>query len=282
MKTSNNIDTYLEDVWNGTGETPVDRTDLKALHRAIGVADKSEGRRPGRWSIAALAVAAAVAIGEFVMLMKPSAPEESVSLVTASAAKGDFLLPDGSHVWLNSDSRLSYKTSSPRTVTLQKGEAFFDVAKDGTSFTVKTGDLDIKVLGTRFNVRSNDNFGRDEVSLLSGRLEVSAKGATQLLQPGEKAGLTDGHLSKRPADVTIDSCWTGEELVFQNTTMRDILESLEHWYCINLQPSGDIDLSQRLSFKIRKETPKEAMTILRRLTGCRFKLLDNNNILITK
>ncbi len=281
MKTSDNIDTYLKGIWDNAVETPVERTDLKALHSAMGVADKTEGRKPGRWVFAALALAAAVAIGEFALLVKPGAPEETVSLVTAAASKGDFLLPDGSHVWLNSDSRLSYRTSSPRAVTL-KGEAFFDIAKDGTPFTVKTEDLGIKVLGTRFNIRSNANFGRDEVSLLSGRVEVSAKGATQVLQPGEKAGLKDGTLTKRSADVTIDSCWTGGELVFQNTTMNDILESLEHWYCVNFQPAIDVDLSQRLSFKIRKESPKEAIIILRRLTGCRFKILDDNNILITK
>lgn len=279
--TLNQLDTQLHSIWNDAGESPVDPACLEALHRAAGI--RTGRRRAGGtyWKAAGVAVLALVAIGEFAMLMKPVETTETVSLVTAPSSKGDFYLPDGSHVWLNADSRLSYKTSSPRSVTLQ-GEAFFDVTRDGSDFTVKTKDLDIKVLGTRFNVRSNPLFGQDQVSLLSGKVEVGACGTTQQLQPGEKVEFADGALTKRTADVTIDACWTGEEIVFQNAPLNDILESLEHWYSINFQTSSGLGLSQRLSFTIRKESPAEAMTILRRLTGCKFKILDDNNILVTK
>ena len=281
MKTSDNNQSFLEKVWNDTGELPVDQEELQALHSAMGIHRAGKLSRINKWAFAFIA-AAIVAIGELVFLTRPLKPVETVSLITAAGSKGDFLLPDGSHVWLNSGSKLSYKSDDPRHVTLE-GEGLFNVAKNERhAFIVSTPSTSVKVHGTIFNFRSNPLFDNEEVSLLSGKVEIISGGHSVMLAPGEKATVNSEGIMKSNADVTCDSSWTGSELDFQNVSMDSILASLEHWYNIRFKIMPDINLSRRLSFKIRNESANETFTILNRLSECRFKSLDNNIVLVTK
>ena len=278
-------DTLL-DIWNGTqgaSSGSVYEDDLRELHRAMGVRSR-HGRSAGSWLAwsAAAFVLLLVMAGEYYFLKLDAVPQEKVSYVTSPASKGEFVLPDGSHVWLNSSSSLSFDSSSPRQVKLE-GEGFFDVArKDGEPFVVSTGAVSVKVLGTRFNVRSSSHFDREEVSLLSGRVEISSAGGSAILSPGEKAEFFGGVIEKEVADVSFDCSWTGQELVFDDASLSDIITGLEHWYNVNILPAPDVPLSSRLSFKVRRETIQETQRIITRITGCHFKALDEKNIMITK
>ena len=281
MKTLDNLNTALQRAWNETGESAVNQEELGALHKAMGVRAPVHKKHLNKWMYA-FAVAAAIAIGEFAFLTRPAKPVETLSLVTAADSKGYFTLPDGSHVWLNSSSKLSYNSENPRIVSLE-GEGFFDVAKSENSpFIVSSSRASVKVYGTRFNFRCSSLFDCEEVALLSGKVEVSSGSQSVMLAPGEKATVADGGIAKEDADVTCDSSWTGEELVFQNASMDSIFNNLEHWYNIRFKIGPGIDLSRRLSFKIRNESAGETFTILNRLSGCRFKALDENNIIVTK
>ena len=281
MKTSDNLNTALQRAWNETGESAVNQEELGALYKAMGVGAPVHKKHLNKW-IYAFAVAAAIAIGEFAFLTRPAKPVETVSLVTSADSKGEFFLPDGSQVWLNSSSKLSYNNNNPRSVILE-GEGFFNVTKNEKQpFVVHTASTSVKVHGTVFNFRSNPIYDSEEVSLLSGKVEIVSGGQSIILSPGEKAAVDSEGIRKFNADVTCDSSWTGSELVFQNASMDSILASLEHWYNIRFKTTPGTDLSRRLSFKIRNETAGETFTILNRLSGCRFKALDDNNILITK
>ena len=285
MKTLNTVTESLWDVWNNDSAIQSQsgvEDDLGALHRAMGV--KQRKRLPLRavlLSFAAAASLAAVVVGEYLIINRKNSPVETVTLLTSSASKGEFQLPDGSRVWLNSSSSLSYDKSNPREVRLE-GEGFFDVAKrNGDPFYVNTDNLSIKVTGTRFNVRSSIHFECEEVSLLSGRVEVIAVGETAELSPGEKLSVKEDCMEIKDADVTLDSSWIGTELVFDNASLSDILASLEHWYNIHIRTTPGVNLSSRLSFKVRKESLSETQRIITRLTNCRFKSLDEKNIQIT-
>lgn len=285
MTPRNHNEESLWEIWCST-EGPVEESaseeELKLLHKAMGVRPRS--RSIGRilaFSLAAAAALLLVMLGEYALIKNHSRSLETVACVTSPDSKGEFFLPDGSHVWLNSSSSLTYDKSNPRLVTLE-GEGFFDVRKkDGKEFVVKTGTTEVKVLGTRFNVRSSSHFEKEEVSLLSGRVEIRSGEHSVLLSPGEKAEIEAGVIAKTRADVSFDSTWTGQELDFDNVALADILTSLEHWYNVNISIAPGVRTSSRLSFKIRKESLPETQKIISRLTGCQFKMLDDKNIMIS-
>ena len=137
----------------------------------------------------AAAVAAAVVVlamsVEFFVVRHLTADSTTV-LVTAENSKGRFTLPDGSVVWLNADSRLAYSNrfvdSEKREVRLE-GEAFFDVRRDTLRpFEVTMGDLEVRVLGTRFNASHIPDLGIEEVTLLSGSVEVGHDGSRETVR----------------------------------------------------------------------------------------------------
>lgn len=276
-------DTLLR-IWSETqgAESEAYEGDLQELHRAMGIR-RRQARRPWLFGAIAASILFLAMAGEYLITNKHARTEEIITYVTSPSSKGEFILPDGSHVWLNSSSALSFHQSNPRNVKLE-GEGFFDVAKkdDGQAFTVNTGAMSIKVLGTRFNVRSSSHFEREEVSLVSGRVEINAGDNTITLSPGEKAGIENGILQKENADITYDSSWTQEELSFDNAALSDIIAGMEHWFNVNIRVAPDVPLSSRLSFKIVNESLEETQRIITRITGCRFKTLDEQNIMITK
>lgn len=287
MKTLNTDKDSLREIWDEAGSltsSPGYENDLAALHQAMGVNNSKRAHASRKW-LYSLAVAASLALlmtAEYLYINnKKVAPAETISLITSSSSKGDFLLPDGSHVWLNSASKLSYDASNPRSVKLE-GEGFFDVVKkDGLPFVVHSGNISVNVLGTKFNVRSSDHYQQQEVALVSGRVEIQAGDKALLLSPGEKATISADILEKRNADVTYDASWIENELVFENVSLADILTSLEHWYNVSIRvASPNVNLSSRLSFKLRKESLEETFRIVSRLTGRRFKALDEQNIII--
>ena len=283
MSTISTKEDVLQNIWNGTPGISSSESyegDLQALHRAMGVRN---GRRIMRKPWLYGAIAASLLLFVITLINRPAHPEDTVTYVTSPSSKGEFFLPDGSHVWLNSSSALSLNKSNPRVVKLE-GEGFFDVAKkeDGSEFTVNTASMSIKVLGTRFNVRSSGHFEREEVSLVSGRVEISAGGDAVVLSPGEKAGIQDGILTKQNADITYDAVWTEKELMFDNAALSDIITGMEHWFNVNIRIAPDVPLSTRLSFKIVNESLEETQRVITRITGCRFKTLDEKNIMITK
>lgn len=285
MKTLKTVTESLWDIWteaDGTTSGSGFDEDIKDLHRAMGVKPRGHvSLRTVFFALAAAASLAVVMIGEYHIINRNNHLVETVTLVTSPASKGEFTLPDGSRVWLNSSSTLSYEKSNPRQVHLD-GEGFFDVAKkDGDAFVVHTDKLSVKVTGTKFNVRNSEHFDKEEVSLLSGSVEISSSGKMMALSPGEKLSVLGDAMEKKQADVTLDSSWIGAELVFDNVALSDILASLEHWYNINIRVAPGVSLSSRLSFKVRKESLNETQRIITRLTNCKFKPLDNRNILIT-
>ncbi|MBR4775562.1 MAG: FecR family protein [Bacteroidales bacterium] len=286
MKTQKQLEDSLLEIWCSTEEAASEadyREDLRQMHRQMGVGGRPRFlARTWFYAAAAAAVLLLVMVGEYHFLNKHTQPVERMSYVTSSASKGEFVLPDGSHVWLNSGSSLSFDKANPRDVTLE-GEGFFDVAKkDGQPFVVHTGTMAVKVLGTRFNVRSSSHFEQEEVSLVSGRVEILSGDNTVQLSPGEKAGIAGSVIEKKTADVSLDASWIGQELVFDNVALQDILTSLEHWYNVNIRVASDVNPDARLSFKLRKETLPEAQRIVSRITGYRFKTLDEHNIILSR
>lgn len=153
-------------------------------------------------------------------------------------------LPDGSMVWLNACSEIKYGPSlfgSQRRVEMS-GEAYFDVAKDKESqFVVKCNGMDIKVLGTKFNVRANDDEEILTTTLLEGSVLVESplfhnkKGITmkpdQELYINKKTGNTE-LIATNQASANID--WVDGKLRFTGNTFDEIAKSLQRNYNVDI------------------------------------------------
>src|SRR5688572_6874252 len=164
-------------------------------------------------------------------------------LQTKAGSRTRILLPDSSIVWLNAGSRLTYKEQFGTThrITTLTGEAFFDVKKSRIPFIIHSNGIQIKVLGTAFNVRSYPNE-KTETSLIRGTVEVTLDkrpGEKYLLRPNEKLVVsnTQNEMASRqqksepivllqsllPSDDStyLETSWVDNKLVFQDESFSD-------------------------------------------------------------
>ncbi|HMN89513.1 MAG TPA: FecR domain-containing protein [Saprospiraceae bacterium] len=160
---------------------------------------------------------------------------------TAAHEKREVQLPDGSTVWLNENTRLTFsKRFVPRTLNLE-GEAFFDVQRmEARPFTIQSGKAITVVLGTSFNVRAYPKEARVEVAVVSGKVELRRADKVQekvLLEAG-KTGVFD---QQRQALLTAEtpaanaSAWKNKRLRFQDTPMREVVHILERYFNQKIQ-----------------------------------------------
>ena len=163
------------------------------------------------------------------------------SIETPRGGKYEVLLPDGTHVWLNAASALTYNLdfNHQRKVKLQ-GEAYFEVAKKKVPFTVQHGMQEIQVLGTHFNVNAYQDESYSETTLLEGQIALrSLQGKdekTILMRPNFKV-TTDHHsgLSKQSiADIESVMAWKNGDFLFEDQELASILRVIARWYDVKV------------------------------------------------
>jgi transmembrane sensor len=162
--------------------------------------------------------------------------QEQLVFETPRGEKSMVTLPDGSEVWLNANSRLVYNSFSAnyRQVEL-KGEAFFKVARnEHAPFVVKTNECSVEVLGTTFNVMAYDEFGRKEITLLSGKVNVHLGDDEQVLKPGQALILKDQKFQIVEVNASQSSVWVDNKFNFQNIPLSELMKRLENWYDVDI------------------------------------------------
>lgn len=148
-------------------------------------------------------------------------------------------LSDGSMVHLNSLSSLRYPvrfSGEVREVELT-GEAFFEVSKSQTPFIVKTKGVDIRVLGTTFNVSAYPENQYTQATLVAGSVRVDTKeGGQIMLKPSQQAELDNRshELVVRQVDVTFYTSWVSGKIYFKDERLEDIMNTLSRWYDIHV------------------------------------------------
>lgn len=168
------------------------------------------------------------------------------TLLVPAGEHATLLLCDGTRISLNAGSRLDYPSSfdgEQRRVKL-KGEAYFEVAKDKKHpFVVDLQGLDIKVLGTKFNVRAykNENYW---VNLVEGGVEVcTGDGKNRVtMKPDDQVCYTTGHrlLVKSDVDASASLAWMSGGLKLHGLTLREIANILERKYSVEIHVSPDL------------------------------------------
>jgi ferric-dicitrate binding protein FerR (iron transport regulator) len=169
---------------------------------------------------------------------KVPAPEISslIEIVSPHGARTHFHLPDGSEGWLNSGSRLKYATGFLKNRTIELiGEAWFDITHDDKiPFIVSTANLDVQVLGTKFNVAAFPDEKVTEVVLQEGKVKVNGYNGlfTVDMKPNEKFTYNKDLQSGTIQTVNADqfSSWKDGLLVFRNEPLSEVLKRIGRWY----------------------------------------------------
>ncbi|WP_316791306.1 FecR family protein [Pedobacter frigoris] len=166
-----------------------------------------------------------------------------LSISTPKGGTYEIVLTDGTHVWLNADSKLEFpaKFSSARRLVKLSGEGYFEVAKNKQSpFRVLTKAQEIEVLGTHFNVDAYDNEKSVKTTLLEGLVKVSANGVDKLLDPGFQAVNTGERISIAKVDVNAAVAWKNKQFVFESENIKSIMRKVERWYNVEVVYTDDV------------------------------------------
>ncbi|MCW8313043.1 DUF4974 domain-containing protein [Sphingobacterium sp. InxBP1] len=171
-------------------------------------------------------------------------------IVTPRAGEYNLMLPDGTQVWLNAMTALRYPISfnnKARIVELN-GEAYFKVSKRQSGgkrlpFIVNTGDQQLEVLGTEFNINSYSKH--IQTTLVEGSISLrnkKSRKAPLLLKPNQMAqmNLDDGELEVSEVDPFYIIAWKNGQFAFDNTPLREIMESLGRWYDVDIVYQSDL------------------------------------------
>ncbi|WPU98427.1 FecR domain-containing protein [Mucilaginibacter sp. cycad4] len=153
----------------------------------------------------------------------------------------DIVLSDGTHIWLNAGSTLSYPvafTKSERTVKLT-GEGYFEVAHNGKPFKVLSNGQTVQVLGTHFNVEAYSDERSIKTTLLEGSVRVNYNGAQALIVPGQMAvNDLSGQLKVRKADTEKIIAWKNGLFIFDDESVAEVMRKAARWYDIEVDYQG--------------------------------------------
>ena len=229
-----------------------------------------------KYCIAAAAAAALFLTGAATSELLTGKRQETV-LMASSENISSYTLPDGSKVWLNKNSWLTYNQrfgKRTRQVAL-KGEGYFEVNRDERRpFIVKMQNgLDIKVLGTTFNACNYPSLNKAEVILRSGSVQVSDNGRNEyvILKPNQKFTWNEG--TAEISSVNAMNCcrWFEHRLVFDNVKLKDILENLSHKYQTEISLNVGNLADKHMSMTIRDESVEDILDILTTLLPIRWR-----------
>lgn len=168
-----------------------------------------------------------------------SSEENMLTIVAPEGNQSELILPDGSKVWINSSSSITYPSEfnqSTRIVEL-KGEAYFDIAKkEKMPFIVKAGNNNIEVLGTTFNVDFNEEDDILETILYTGSVKIYGNETpdVKILSPSDKIILEKGTIKLQTKTTNSLPTWRSGLFDFDNISLADIVTELEKYYSVRI------------------------------------------------
>lgn len=198
----------------------------------------------------------------------------------------ELILPDGTHVWINSDSELSFPTQfdSTRREVFLTGEAYFSVTKDKEKpFIVKVNeDIEIKVLGTQFNVQAYQDENTIETTLCEGSVNVSDGKQKVTLTPSLQAVYSKStkNLITRKVDTRLYSSWKDGLFVFENKALEEIMTTLSRWYNIHVFYANQAVKTYHFTGDLERYGDfRKTLGMIEKATSIRF-VINGNNIMV--
>jgi ferric-dicitrate binding protein FerR (iron transport regulator) len=241
-------------------------------------------------------------------------------IITTKGQKSQIILSDGTKVWLNSETTLKYPSpfNNVKREVFLEGEAFFEVQKKDNKipFIVKTSEIDIKVLGTRFNVMAYSDEETIETTLVEGSVCIIRKNIKPayaqeiFLKPNQKATLLKKGSqvilseieTEKPTlikstktiqpisptekeqifispkvDIELHTAWKNDRLIFQSETFENICYRLERWFDVKIHIQNEELKNYRYTGKfLHKETINQVLEILNLTTPINYTFKQND------
>lgn len=195
-------------------------------------------------------------------------------------------LPDGTQVWLNAASSITFPTAfagKERKVTVQ-GEVYMEVAKkEQQPFIVDVdGKIAVEVLGTHFNINSYADEASIKTTLIEGKVAIKANGKTTLLQPGQQAAAIGGDVSVtslKQMEITKAIAWKDGRFNFQDANLQEIMRQLARWYDVEvLYEKGVPDLE--FFGEIERSLPLSEVLKGLKMSGVHFRLEEGKRLVV--
>ena len=220
--------------------------------------------------------------------------EEICNIYTEKGTKATVSLPDGSKVWLNSDSKISYPVRFPgdtREVNLS-GEAYFEVVSDSLKpmiVTTSKGYM-VKVLGTKFHIKSYENDTYSKVTLNSGNIKLicpadNHQKCTEIgMKPNETVILGKVEVPKVVTQTvrtnSNDVAWKRGELVFDRTPMSEAIKMIERWHGATFIVNNNALFNRKLTATFKTESLVQILEVIKMLTGIEYTIEDGNMVVL--
>jgi transmembrane sensor len=203
------------------------------------------------------------------------------------ASRGEIkqvYLPDKSIITLNSTSKLRYPSQfgNTREVYLE-GEAFFDISHDSTKpFIVHLNNADVRVLGTKFNIKGWNSDKKYEVVVESGKVLFSSIGKTSkkekvILTTNEMSIMKAGENPTPPIQVKADiqTAWKNGQLLFNKTTLREVISALERKFNVSITVTGESYSSRLLTASFKDEPIELIIKTIGKVLNLNYSFNDN-------
>lgn len=209
-------------------------------------------------------------------------PVEQVELTSAYGLVSKITLSDGSEVWLNSGSRLSYPkrfTKGERTVILS-GEAYFKVASDKHHrFDVQTScGLQVSAYGTEFNVNAYEDDKQIETTLVNGHVEVSLIGepSSRDIHPGQQVIFhkATNNMEVERVNLLVETSWKDGKMIFRRANMNEIIHRLARRYNVEIKLEGEELYDYEYSATFTTETLDEVLQLLEKTAPIKCTIIE--------
>jgi ferric-dicitrate binding protein FerR (iron transport regulator) len=213
---------------------------------------------------------------------------DAITMNTLSLPKGSkpirLVLADGSLVWLNAASSITYPTAfvgQERRVSIT-GEAYFEVSENKTMpFFVEHNQLLVKVLGTHFNVNTYENEASNKVTLLSGLVDVGNGKVTRRLLPGQQASVsTAGFSVKENTDTDEVMAWKNGQFYFGGSDIKSIMKQIERYYDVEVEFRDEVPY--QFVAKISRDVNVSAFLEKLELTNLIHFKIEGKKIIVMK
>ncbi|HTJ11763.1 MAG TPA: FecR domain-containing protein [Dinghuibacter sp.] len=207
----------------------------------------------------------------------------SNTISTPRGGQYQLVLPDGTRVWLDASSSLTFPTGfrgNERIVDMT-GEAYFEVAPNARqSFKVRVDGVTVEVLGTHFNIMAYGDERAVKTTLIQGSVKVTKDAFSQVLRPGEQAVLDrEGAApSVQTADVGQAVAWKNGYFEFENMDLKTIMRQISRWYDVDIRIEGQ-EQQARFGGGISRKLELTQVLRLLETNGVRFRL-DNRTLIV--
>lgn len=208
---------------------------------------------------------------------------------TQLGQKSQIVLPDGTKVYLNSGTVLKYDNffgTKYRTLELS-GEAYFEVTRnEKMPFIIKTEDVEVEVLGTRFNVMAYYNDETIETTVAEGEVTVRDKHSRSavLLKANQKATFNKNsrEMLREEVNPETEISWKDNVLTFDNENFSHVIKKLERWYDVSIDVQGTDSIADRYTMTIKRESLNEVLNLISRTTNIAYRIKDDRVTIMYK